>query len=210
MRIRYLVLGFILFLGLSAYKLAPVFAEDGSGSAGSRPNFTFLGGTPKPSDSPRVRGLDRLEDKRLKFCQNHEGEIKIRLVSLGNLVANMLGKFDAIAQRVEDYYNNKVVPSGKTVPNYSTLVADIASKKAAVQTALTAAQSDVAGFTCTSDNPKGQLTQYRTDMQTVKKALQDYRTSIKNLIVAVRSVVGETENSPKPSEKPEATPTATP
>lgn len=210
---KYLVLTSALLLGLSFYRLSPVFAEDGSNSGKTGQNFTFLGspkpsGQPRPSESPessgspRIRGLDRLDDKRLKSCQNHEGEINTRLVSLGNLVANMLGKFDAIAQRVEDYYNNKIVPSGKNVPNYSTLVADIASKKVAVQAALTAAEADVAGFKCTSDNPKGQLGQYRTDMQTVKKALQDYRTSIKNLIVAIRS--SEPSASPVPSATPKS------
>lgn len=207
MKIRYLVLAVALLLGFSAYKLSPVFAEDGSGSAGSRLNFTFLDKTPKPSGSPRVRGLDRLENNRLKSCQNHEIEINTRLVSLGKLVANMFAKFEAIAGRVEAYYSNKVVPSGKTVLNYSTLVADIATQKAAVNTALTNAQNDVADFSCTSDNPKGQLTQYRVDMQVVKKALHDYRTSIKNLIVAVHSVTGTAERanpsvSPKPTEKP--------
>lgn len=197
MKTRYLVLAVALLLGLSAYKLSSVSAEDGSGSAGSRLNFT---------GSPRVRGLDRLENNRLKSCQNHENEINTRLVNLGKLVVNMLAKFEAIAGRVEAYYSNKVEPSGKSVSNYSTLVADIATKKTAVQTALTNTENDVSGFSCTSDNPKGQLSQYRVDMQAVKKALHDYRTSIKNLIVAIHSVTGTTERanpsvSPKPTEK---------
>ncbi len=112
-------------------------------------------------------------------------------------------KFDVIAKRVEDYYTSKVVPSGKTVANYASLVADIQTKKGAVQTALTQAQTNAASFACTSDDPKGQMTQFKDDMRTVKAALKDYRTSIKNLIVAVRSVTGEAERSnisPKPTK----------
>ncbi len=98
----------------------------------------------------------------------------------------MQEKFDAIAKRVEDYYISKVVPSGKTVTNYDSLVSEIQNKKQATQTALGKAQTDANSFSCSGNDPKGQLTQFRTDMQTVKSALKDYRTAIKNLIVAVR------------------------
>lgn len=102
----------------------------------------------------------------------------------------MQEKFDAIAGRVEEYYTAKVIPSGKTVANYGSLVADIQTKKAAVQTALTTAQSHTGSFTCDGNDPKGQLTQFKDDMRAVKSALKDYRTAIKNLIVAVRSENG--------------------
>lgn len=118
----------------------------------------------------------------------------------------MEDKFDAIAQRVEDYYTNTVVPSGKTVANYANLVSDIQAEKAAVQAPVTQAQNNANSFSCTSNDPKETLTQFRKDMQAVQQALKDYRTSIKNLIVAVHSVTG-TENSS--SSKAEQHPTST-
>jgi hypothetical protein len=60
---------------------------------------------------------------------------------------------------------------------------------------VTTAQTNSTNFSCDGNDPKGLLTQFRTDMQTVKQALHDYRTSIKNLIVAVRSVTGEIESA---------------
>lgn len=169
--------------------------------------------SPEPSETPRVKGIDRLEGKRLEFCENHQEEVDTRLNSLGRLVANILGKFDAIAARVQQFYTTKVLPSGKTVANYDALIADIAAKKAAVNTALSNTQADINGFDCNADNPKGQIRLFRTDMQAVKEALHDYRTSIKNLIVAVKSVIGEDESeneSPNPSATPAATPTLVP
>lgn len=145
----------------------------------------------------------RLTDARLRSCQAKEESIKNRLSHLNQLATNMQEKFDAIAERVKEYYTTKVVPSGTTVANYDTLVSDIATKKTAVQTALTKAQDDVATFSCDGEDPKGRLTSFRTNMQAVKGALKDYRTSIKNLIVAIRSVTGETK-------KASPTPTATP
>jgi len=53
---------------------------------------------------------------------------------------------------------SKVVSSGKTVSNYNSLVSEIQSKRATVSTALTKAQNDATAFSCTADDPKGQLT----------------------------------------------------
>jgi hypothetical protein len=140
----------------------------------------------------------RLQDAKLKMCQAKENVIKNRSTSLNGLVENMLEKFDAIALRVENYYTNTVIPSGKTVANYDVLLADIQTKKAAVQTALTKAKDDFKTFSCTGNDPKGALEQYRKDMQAVKQAMADYRTSIKNLIVAIHSVTGETNKATNP------------
>ncbi|MBI3380351.1 hypothetical protein HY029_06375 [Candidatus Gottesmanbacteria bacterium] len=144
-----------------------------------------------PSISQRPTGQARRDEGKLKSCKARGKGISKRSDQLTKMANNMLVKFDAIAQRVEDYYTSKVVPSGKTVPNYNNLVSDIAAKKTTVQTTLTAAQNDVAGFSCTSGNPKGQILQFREDMKKVKEALRDFRTAIKNLIVAVHSVNSE-------------------
>lgn len=143
----------------------------------------------------------RLTEAKLRACQARENAIKKRSEHLGKLASTMEKKFTAIAQRVEEYYTTKAVPGGKTIANYDSLVSDIQTKKTAVQTALTQAQTDAGGFSCTGDNPKGQLTQFKGGMKAVIKALKDYRTSIKNLIVAVRSVTGTTERT-KPSASP--------
>lgn len=136
---------------------------------------------------------NRLTGAKLKACQAKENTIKKRTEQLVKLATTMQEKFEAIAGRVKEYYTSKVVPNGKTVANYDSLVADIQTKKGAVQTALSQAQTNALGFACTSDDPKGQLVQFKDDMKAVKSALKDYRTSIKNLIVAVRSVIGTTE-----------------
>lgn len=151
----------------------------------------------------KQRAQNRLTQAKLKACQAKENAIKKRAEHLGKLAANMQDKFDAIAKRVEEYYTTKVVPSGKTVKNYGGLVADIQTKKETVQIALTEAQNNALGFACDSNNPKGQLAQFKDDTLAVKTALKDYRTSIKNLIVAVRSVTGTTERTnPSVSPKP--------
>lgn len=156
--------------------------------------------SPKPLMSPGA-ALVKLTDQSLRSCQAREAAIKNRTDSLLRMVSNMLGKHDAILARVQEFYTNKVLPSGKSVPNYDELLADIADKKAAVQTSVDSLP-DVSGFDCESDDPKGMLADFRTDMQSLKQALADYRTSIKNLIVAIHGVFG----TPKPSATPSPTP----
>lgn len=139
---------------------------------------------------------------RLTACQARESTIKNRMAHLTALATNMMNKFDRHAARVESYYTTKVVPAGKTVSNYDSLVSDINLKKTAVQVILTKAQNDVQSFNCINGDPKVQMSQFRQDMQAVKRALKDYRTSIKNLIVAVHSAFsGEASESGKMKEK---------
>lgn len=158
------------------------------------------GNTPSPFPTPRKSTA--LTQAALRSCQARESAIKTRMESLTNLATNMEKVFDAIATRVENFYT----ASGKTVSNYDTLVADINTKKGTVSTDLAAAQTLVNSFSCTTDDPRGLLTQFRLDMQKVKSDLKAYRTSIKNLIVAVRPLAPEGTGSPKASESPEPTP----
>lgn len=138
-----------------------------------------------------------------RSCESREDTIVSRMSQLVRLSENMLSVFDKHLARVQNYYLTVVVPAGSTVANYDDLVADTAAKKAVVQTALANAQADVDDFSCTTGDPIAHLATFRTDMQTVKTALKEYRSSIKNLIVAVRTAA-------EALETPTPTPTATP
>ena len=164
------------------------------GAASNRPTAVNSAAT-----NGQANAETRLTEAKLKVCQNRENAIETRSKQLTKAAGNMLTTFDKIAERAEQYYTAKVVPSGKIVANYDALVAEIASKKQTVQTDLDKATADATAFSCTGNDPKGQLTQFRTDMQQVKKDLKEYRTAIKNLIVAIRSLTGQTESSPNPT-----------
>lgn len=151
----------------------------------------------KPSAVPAVatRAPQASSQGMLKACQARESAIKTRMTHLTQLATDMINNFDTHVTKVEDYYTTKVLPSGKKVSNYDSLVSDIAAKKTAVSSALTKTQLDTQGFNCSTGNPKLEMTQFRTDMQSVKQALKDFRTSIKNLIVAIHSVTGSEATS---------------
>src|SRR3989344_8730516 len=109
-----------LSLLLSGLLLTPAVLAENNASAAAR----------------NTRRQTHLTEVKLKVCQNRETAIKKRVENLGKLANSMLEKFAIHAQRVEEFYTTKVVPSGKTVANYDSLVADIQTKKTAVQTAM--------------------------------------------------------------------------
>jgi hypothetical protein len=167
---------------------------------------------PSIAASAKAAAATRLADAKLRSCQAREAALQKRSNQLTKLATNMQDTFTSISTRVKTYYTETVLPSGKTLSNYDTLIATIATKQAEVGTALTKAQSDVTAFSCTSDDPKGQIALFRTDMQAVKTALKAYRTSIKDLIVAIRTLTGTTQStaSPTASASPTTSPTVTP
>jgi len=138
-------------------------------------------------------------DAKLRICKIREEMIKTKMKYVPELATEILNKFDSIATRVENYYNLNLVPNGKTLSNYDSLVSEIQAKKSAVKSALSKAQDDANSFSCANENPKGDLAKFRSDMSAVREAFKKYRKSVRNLIVAVKSLVGKTQSSPNPS-----------
>lgn len=130
------------------------------------------------------------DEQRLKRCEVKEKVLTTRTESLTRMTTNMKEKFTAIVERVKAFATDKNL----TVENYDTLLADIETNKTAVDTALASASASAASFSCDSDDPKSALTSFRENMQAVKQALKDYRTSIKNFIMAVKLAAGTQQN----------------
>jgi len=138
----------------------------------------------------------KLHDANLRMCQAREAGIKTRSEHLVQLSQTMIENFDKTVQNVQTYYVTVLIPADKTVPNYDSLTSDIKTRKNAVQEALAKAKTEFSNFSCESDGPKQILSKFRVNMQLVKELLGAYRTSIKNLIVAVHSVSqGKSEQS---------------
>ncbi|MDP2721058.1 MAG: hypothetical protein Q8O75_03910 [bacterium] len=129
----------------------------------------------------------KLDAVKLKVCQKREAAIRKRSSKLAIRAENMTTRFNKIASRVEEYYTNRLVPKGVTVENYDAIVADIENKEAAVNNAVANAKMAISSFSCDADNPKGKLADYHDSMKAVIAALKEYRTSVVNLIVAVRT-----------------------
>ena len=144
--------------------------------------FLLVGGLSAQAGSPLP------PEARVLACQNREQGITQRSQQLTQTAEQMLQTFTTIAMRVQAHYVNTVLPSGKTIATYDELIADISAKQQAVGPLIVKATETVKPFGCISDNPKKELEQFRIDMQAVKQALENYRNSIRTLIIAINTL----------------------
>ncbi len=135
----------------------------------------------------------------MRSCEARVDVVKKRMIQLTDMVTNMEETFDKIATRVQNFYSNTVLPSGHIVANYEALVADISAKKALVDAEITSTKADVTAFNCTTGDPKTHMSLFRVNMQQTKTALKNYRTSVRNLIVAVHKAAEGLTPTPTPS-----------
>lgn len=153
----------------------------------------------------KERFASKSAELKEKVCENRKELAEKRANHVSDLTNKTVDVFSNIASKVEKYYTEKLVPSGKTLPNYDSLVADIDAKKAALLTALNNAKSDIPTVNCESGEVRTDITHFKTDTSKVRIALQEYRKSINNLIVAVRSLTGKTESGKLNTGSPSAT-----
>jgi len=144
-------------------------------------------GQVKSEATRSAKGKAKLEAAKLKVCERKEDQIQRRSDRIAQRAQLIENRFGRIAERIEEFYTNKLVPNGGTIANYDSLVEAIAAQKAAVDTALTGAKTAADDFDCSGDNPKGELTTFRGEMKTVISALNTYKKSIIDLLVAVRT-----------------------
>lgn len=137
-------------------------------------------------DRKQIR-QERLAGAKLKACQNRQSSIEKHTANATTMAGRVETKFASIAAKVDAFKVAKNI----TVDNYAALQTDVATKKAAVDAALADAQSQIKDFSCTSEGPKAQLQLFVSQMDVVRQALKDYRTSIKNLIQGVRQANGQ-------------------
>lgn len=190
-----LLLGIVIsFIGIGQ-----VFAKPSDNARFKMPSATptnMVSPTQQPSRPVSSFSTAKLGATQLQACQAHEQVIQTRMDNLTRMATTMLDTFNRISERVQTFYKDQVITTGKTVSNYDSLISDIQTKQTQVETDLTTTKNDADAFACTGIDPKGHLTQFRTDMQEVKTSLKKYRTSIKNLIVAVSGIAAETTPTP--------------
>lgn len=157
-----------------------------------------LAGSSSAIKKPRK---DLLSEIKVRACEAKQSVISKRSEQIVKRTTNQQDLFSKLATNVENYYQATLLPQDKIVVNYDALVASISASQAAIAPLLAKAQADATTFSCDKDKPANQLKTFDTDMKAVIRALETYRKSVRNLIVAVRSVVGE-ENSATSSAKP--------
>lgn len=130
----------------------------------------------------RAAAKTRLEANKLRVCEQRKTRITNIMNRAVTRAERQLNLFNTIAERVKAFY----VKKGYTVANYAELVAAVDAAKAKAE-ADVAALKALEPFDCDSEDPKGDAEAFKLALTTIRKDLKDYRTSVKNLIVGVKS-----------------------
>lgn len=131
------------------------------------------------AEKRRAQAQTKLQDAKLRACENREEKIKNIMARTSQRGQKHIELFSTIADRVKTYHDNKNL----NAENYAALVAEADAKKAGAQLAVEALKSTE--FNCSSEDPKGNVQLFKDVKKEMLSALQAYRTSVKNLIVAV-------------------------
>jgi len=139
----------------------------------------------------RAEAQTRLANVKLKACQNREKAINNIMSRIATRGQKQVDLFSTIADRTEAFYTKK----GKTLSNYDALVADVNTKKADAQSAVDTVKASSISFKCDGTDPKGAASSFKDSLKAEISALKAYKTSIKNLIVGVKSVQGTSSST---------------
>lgn len=126
-------------------------------------------------------------------CEVHVKVINLRQKNIIAHAERTQNRLVKLTSAVEKFYTDKLVPQGKVVANYDSLVSDVVAKQASLTAALIKIKADTDGLTCNKDQAKTQFTAFKTDMQSLLKTFKDYRLSVLQLMQAVKKAAGTTE-----------------
>jgi hypothetical protein len=128
----------------------------------------------------------RLAAAKLKVCETRKNKITAIINRSVVRTERQLKLFTTIAKRVQKFYTEKNL----TVANYDELVAAVDAAKAKTEADLSTFKN-LDGFDCSSDDPKGELEEFKMAIESMRQSLKDYRTSVRSLIVGVKTAQGE-------------------
>ena len=142
------------------------------------------------------------DSAQLKACQKRAAAGNKKLQQAAVRGQKQIGTITNVAVRDENTYTRR----GKTLSNYDSLVSDVATKKAAAESAVLTVKSDRVSSTCDGANTKDKdpASSFKSDLKAETNALKDYKTAVKNLTVGVKSVQGTTSSSPASSSSAKA------
>jgi hypothetical protein len=125
----------------------------------------------------------RSDDKLKKNCESRKDKIVSILHRRSERGTAQIGVFDKIADRTEDFYVQKAYE----LDNYEALLSAMSSAKNDAEDAVAATKSAADSFSCETADLKSAGAALKETLNAQNDAIKDYKTAVKNLIVAVKS-----------------------
>lgn len=127
---------------------------------------------------------EKLADKKLENCKKKETRINTSMQKIADRKTKQLEVFNKIADRTIAFYEEK----GLTLANYDALVTDVDAKRAAAEAEIANLKTSTVDFKCDTEDPLKVSDVFKQAREGSSAALKAYKTSVKNLIVGVKSV----------------------
>jgi hypothetical protein len=131
-----------------------------------------------------------LQGRRLATCEKRQAKINSVLSRGTDQSRKHLVVFQKIEERVKQFYTNKNLSS----EGYEAAASKVDEKQAAAIAAIETSSETT--FDCTSTDGAKPGSAIRELMKSRHKALKEYRTAIKDLIVVVKKGHGQPQNTP--------------
>lgn len=128
----------------------------------------------------------RLSDAKKKVCEKHQTRINNLMTGMNTRRQNAFDRISQVSEAVQSYYANNEL----SVANYDELLATVTAAKAAAEAGLTAQQS-APKLDCAGEQPKADLSDFKTKRADSIDAMKEYRTAVKALVQAVRAAANE-------------------
>jgi len=140
----------------------------------------------------------RLEANKLRVCELRKVKVQAIMTRSITRAERQLALFSTIAERVEAFYQDK----GRTISNYDELVAAVNAAKADAEANLETLKN-LEPFDCSAEDPKGNIEAFKLAIKSIKQDLKDFRSSVNDLIVGVKSAQGQAQREANPDTNSE-------
>jgi len=135
------------------------------------------------SDEKKVLSEQKRTEKSKEQCEKKSADIVTRMASIAEQGEKQIAVFDKISQKVQEFYSEK----NYTVADYTSLLNAVTVSKAAAEKAIGAVSRESSSFSCDAEDPKLNVEAFKAAVITKNETLKAYKTSIKDLIVAIKS-----------------------
>lgn len=137
---------------------------------------------------------EKLSENRLKVCENRQATINKIIANSATQSEKHLAVFQKIEDRVVTFYEEKTL----SLDTYDTLLATVDEKEAAAIAAIDLAKETT--FSCDDADATNPGSLARELVKSEHTALKEYRTAIKDLLVAIKTTAAQSTDAAESEE----------
>jgi chromosome segregation ATPase len=165
-------------------------SDDSTGDSGKLAE-QFKEQAKEKQEKAKANHQEKSQAQRAKSCEARKTNLAKRMTRAEAQAKKHKAVFDKIYTRVKDFYTTKQL----NVANYADLTAKVDTASAAAQTNIDALASLDVNVDCTSQTVSASVSAFQAAVKSTRDSLKAYRTSITDLITAVKGASTSTDDS---------------